>query len=366
MYFAKILIVDDNPEIHDILELHFEAYGRSVGQRYILIHADNGQEALNLLAENPDTDVIILDLEMPVMTGFEFLAKAREDLRFRSIPVFVFSSSSSDAANALKLGARDYVTKPGDFAEIMLRILNLIEGKHQAEAGEQTKITFMTTVSHELRTPMNGVLGMTQLLQTTELSDEQTEYVEVLERSAHHMMTIVNDVFSFLQSENPLYYLPFTPFSVRETVQRCIDEMASEAKMNSVTLNVDIHPNVPDNLAGLPDKLKLIFRHLLSNGIKFSPSGIVSVHIEAGVRDETNVQLCCSVADTGIGIPTEMQTLIFEPFTQGDGSSIRKFGGLGIGLSIASRIAQLMGSPLSIESSPGGSRFSFAVNCKIA
>jgi signal transduction histidine kinase len=366
MYFAKILIVDDNPEIHDILELHFEAYGRSVGQRYILIHADNGQEALNLLAENPGTDVIILDLEMPVMTGFEFLAKAREDLRFRSIPVFVFSSSSSDAANALKSGARDYVTKPGDFAEIMLRILNLIEGKQQAEAGEQTKVTFMTTVSHELRTPMNGVLGMTQLLRTTELSAEQAEYVEALEHSAHHMMTIVNDVFSFLQSENPLYYLPLTPFSVRETVQRSVEEMTSEAIMNHVTLTFDIHPNVPDNLIGLPDKLKLIFHHLISNGIKFSPSGIVSVHIEAGERDETNVQLCCSVADTGIGVPAEMQTLIFEPFTQGDGSSIRKFGGLGIGLSIASRIAQLMGSPLRIESSPGGSRFSFAVNCKIA
>jgi signal transduction histidine kinase len=266
----------------------------------------------------------------------------------------------------LNLGARDFINKPGDYMEIRLRVLNLIESKRRAEAGEEAKINFLATVGHELLTPMNGVIGMTQLLQTTELTDEQSEYVEMLEQAANNMMTMIDNVLSFLQSENPLHHLPVIPFALRAAVQESIDSLASEAAKGSVTLAVEIHPDLPETLTGLPDKLQLIFHHLLTNAIKFSPAGKVVVRIEPGARDETSVQLCCSVTDTGIGIAPEKQLSIFEPFVQGDASNSRKFGGLGIGLSIACRLVQMMGGSIKVESSPGGgSKFSFVVGCGI-
>jgi|GEM_PF-2312895 len=362
---AKILVVDDNPEIHDILGKLFKSRGED-SEIPLFLHADNGKTGLDVLSANPDIDVIILDLNMPVMDGFTFLEHVRADLRFRMIPVCVFSGNREDSTKALSLGAQDFINKPGDYMEIKLRVLNLVESKRRAEASERAKKDFLANVSHELRTPMHGVMGMMELMRTTELTTEQSEYIELLEQSAHNMMSMVDSVLNFLQSENPLHLLPVVPFSLRVLVQESIDRLAPEVKINGVTLAVDIHPDLPDNLTGLPDKIQLVFHHLLSNAIKFSPSGKVSVSIAPGTREETSVQLRCSVTDTGIGIPPENQSSIFEPFLQGDSSSTRKFGGLGIGLSIASRVVQMMGGSIHVESSPGGgSTFRFAITCAI-
>jgi len=362
---AKILVVDDNPEIHDILGKLFKSRGED-GETPLCLHADNGKTGLDVLSANPDIDVIILDLNMPVMDGFTFLEHVRADLRFRMIPVCVFSGNREDSTKALSLGAQDFINKPGDYKEIKLRVLNLVESKRRAEASERAKKDFLSNVSHELRTPMHGVMGMMELMRTTELTTEQSEYIELLEQSANNMLNMVDNVLNFLQSENPLHLLPVVPFSLRALVQESIDRLAPEVKNNGVTLAVDIHPDLPDNLAGLPDKVQLVFHHLLSNAIKFSPSGKVSVSIAPGTREETSVQLRCSVIDTGIGIPPENQSSIFEPFLQGDSSSTRKFGGLGIGLSIASRVVQMMGGSIHVESSPGGgSTFRFAITCAI-
>ena len=361
---VKILIVDDNPAIHKILEPLLRLQLNNTPS--VILHADNGRSALDILGTNPDTDVIILDLNMPVMNGFEFLTIAREDVRIRSIPVCIFSGNEGDATKALKLGALDFILKPGNYQEIKLRVLNLIERKRLTEAGARSRINFLATVSHELRTPMNGVCGGIQLLQTTELDEEQSEYIEVLERSAQNMMTMINGVLNFLQSENPLHNLPVIPFSLRTTMQKSLDDLASRAVTSGVTLALEIHSALPDNLTGLPDKIQLIFHHLLSNAIKFSPSGSATVRIEPGAQDETSVQLLCSVTDTGIGIAPETQSSIFEPFTQADASPTRAFEGLGIGLSIAGRIAQMMGGAIKVESVPGvGSTFSFVVTCGI-
>ncbi|MFZ4855224.1 MAG: ATP-binding protein [Desulfuromonadaceae bacterium] len=361
---AKILIVDDNPNIHEILEQLLLSHVN--GTTAVILHADNGRNALDILGTNPDTDVIILDLNMPVMDGFEFLAIIKADARIDSIPVCVFSGNEGDATKALELGALDFIPKPGNYQEIKLRILNLIARKRQIEAGRRARIDFLHTVSHELRTPMNGVYGAMQLLQMTELTDEQSEYVEMLEQSTQTIMTMINSVLNLLQSENPLHNLPVIPFSLRATLQETVDDLASRAGNGGVTLTRDLHPALPDNLIGLPDKIQLIFHHLLCNAIKFSPSGSVTVRIEPGERNETSVQLLCSVTDTGIGITPETHSAIFEPFTRAEASLTRTFGGLGIGLSIAGRIVQLMGGVMRVESIPGvGSTFSFAVTCGI-
>ena len=361
---AKILVVDDNPAIHEILEslLMSHVYGTYT----VILHADNGRSAFDILDMNPDTDVIILDLNMPVMDGFEFLTIVRDNARMRSIPVCVFSGNESDATKALKLGALDYILKPGNYQEIKLRVLNLVERKRLIEAGEIARINFLTTVSHELRTPMNGVCGGIQLLQTTEMTDEQSGYVEILEQSAQTMMAMINSVLNFLQSDNSLHDLPVVPFFLRQMLQASIDNLASLAHKRDVTLALDVHPALPDNLTGLPDKIQLIIHHLLSNAIKFSPSGSATVRIEPGARDENSVQLRCSVTDTGIGISPKMQSAIFEPFTQVEVPPSRTFGGLGIGLSIANRIVNMMGGAIKVASAQGtGSTFSFVVTCGI-
>ena len=362
---AKILIVDDHPAIHAILAKLFDGRGES-GAKPVILNADNGQAALDILAGNPDIDVIILDLNMPVMDGFELLAHIKGDLRFQAIPVCVFSGNKDDSVKALKLGARDFINKPGDYFGIKIRVANLIESKRQAEASERAKINFLATVSHELRTPMNGVIGMTQLLQTTELTVEQSEYVETIEESADDMMAIINNVISFLGSEAPLHHMPIIPFSLRVIAHDSMSQFISRALENNVAVDVDIHPDIPDRLLGLPDQLQTIFYHLLNNAVTFSPSGTVCLRIMPGVHKESSVQLLCSIADTGIGISAEKQSSIFKPFTQADGSFTRKFGGLGIGLSIADRLVQMMGSSLAVESAPGcGSTFSFSVLCTL-
>ncbi|MDD2364637.1 MAG: ATP-binding protein [Desulfuromonadaceae bacterium] len=361
---AKILIVDDNQNIHDILERLFSR-GED-GSPQLILHADNGRVALDILANNPDIDVIVLDLDMPVMDGFEALALIKADLRLQTIPVCVFSSSKDDSTKALKLGAVDYIIKPGDYQEIRIRVLNLIESKRRSEAGELAKTNFLANVSHELRTPMNGILGIAQMLEDTDLTAEQAEYVDLLEQSANDMMNIINNCLNFLQSENPLHALPSVSFSIKTVLQELFASLVKEAEMNGVTMELDIQPSLPENLIGLPDKIQLIFRHLLSNAIKFSPSGKVVVAIERGVHDDTSVQLVCSVSDTGVGIPEEKMTAVFEPFTQADNSSTRKFGGLGIGISIANRMVQMMGGAIHLENNPaGGSRFSFVISCGV-
>jgi signal transduction histidine kinase len=363
---AKILIVDDDPGIHEVLETFITSKWEA-GAKPFVFHAENGQVALDVLGLNPEMDVIVLDLNMPVMDGYSFLEHVGADLRFQNIPVCVLTGNTDDAVRALNLGARDYIAKTGDYAEIRLRIMNLIEIKHRAESGERSKIGFLSTVSHELLTPMNGVIGAMQLLQTTELTDEQSEYIEMLEESTNSMMAMVNNCLNFLQSDDPLHHLPVIPFNLRATVQETLDSLVTEAQRHCVTLPpVEVSPGVPDNLVGLPDRLQLIFYHLFINAIRFSPAGKVVARIEDGPREGASVQLRCSVTDTGIGISLAKQSDIFEPFIQVDTSSTRKIGGLGIGLSIASRLVQMMGGAIMVESTPGGgSTFSFAVNCAV-
>ncbi len=364
---VKILIVDDNPNIHEIFDKLFLSHRDEVSNPLIL-HAENGLIGLEILCHNPDIDVIVLDLNMPVMDGFDTLAHIKGNPRLQAIPVCVFSGNVDDSTKALQMGASDFINKPGKYKEIKIRVLNLIKNKRQIEASERAKIDFLSTVCHELRTPMNGVNGGIQLMQMTEMTSEQTEYLEMSEKAAENMMTIVRNVLEYLQSDNPLHHLPMVPFSLRETIQECVDSIVAKSEANCMNLAVEIHPDLPDNLIGLPDKIQLIFQQLLGNAIKFSPTGTVVARINPGRREKKSVQLHCTISDTGIGIPEEKLSTIFEPFSQADGTSSRNFGGLGIGLSIASRIVQMMGGAIHVESGgPGaGSKFSFYLQCGIA
>lgn len=357
---AKLLVVDDSADSHEMVELLFNVPGET-GPRPLVFHAAEGREGLDILARHQDMDVILLDLRMPVMDGFEVMTRLAADRRFQSIPVCVFSANKDDATKALKLGARDFVNKPADYLELKLRLLNLVAAKRRADAAERMKIDFLSVVSHELRTPMNGVIGMAQAIKDGGLTPEQDEYLAALQGSSARMLTLVNNVIGFLESENPLHSLPRVPFSLRQVIQGALERHGDEARRNGVVCSFALGRGVPDQLVGLPDKLSSILEHLVSNAVKFSPGGQATVEVSREPEPDT-VLLTFEVQDSGVGYPQEWVGRPFEPFRQKDGSETRKFGGLGIGLAVAARLVEMLGGVLDVESSaPGGSRFRFTL-----
>lgn len=350
---AKVLVVDDGQDSHDMVELLFSVPGEP-GPRPVIFHAWNGQEGLEILAEHQDVDVMLLDLQMPVMDGFEVLGRLGTDRRFQGIPVFVFSGNRDDATRALRLGARDFVNKPGDLLEVKLRLSNLVDGKRRADAAERLKIDLLSVVSHELRSPMNGVLGMAQAIRDTGLTDEQTVYLDALFQSSTKMVSLINNLIGYLESENPVHGLPVEAFSLRKVIQAAFDKSTVEAGQQAVRCHFSLASGVPDGLVGLPSKLQIILEHLINNAVKFSPGGQVSVDVTcAGTSATGAVELTFQVSDTGVGFPMDLRDRLFEPFRQLDGSATRRFGGLGIGLAVASRLVSLLGGVLDVESHPG-------------
>lgn len=342
---VQLLVIDDSSEAHEVIELLFGASQVS--------HAWNGKEGLERLVSRPDVDAVILDLIMPTMGGFEVLERLKANRRFQQIPVCVFTANREDATKALALGARDFIDKRADYQELKLRILNLVESKRRAEAASRAKTDFLAVVSHELLTPMNGILGMAQAIRDEALTSDQSRYLDILEDSSRRMMGLVDDVLRFLESENPLHQLVQTAFSPRRIVQSALERLAGEAEKNTVVTETVWGSDLPDQLTGLPDKVGLVLYHLIGNAIKFSPGGKVVVQVASQDCGDGRIRLDFSIRDTGVGFPKGWQSGIFDPFTQGDGADTRQFGGLGLGLSIASRMVQMLGGTLDVESEAG-------------
>lgn len=337
----RLLVIDDGPEPHEVLDLLFGAAQ--------VTHAYDGQQGLQLLATRPGFDVVILDLAMPTVDGFTVLETLKNDRRLPDVPVCVFTGSREEAIRALSLGARDFIDKRSDYQELKLRVLNLVEARRRAEAARQAKTDFLAMVSHELRTPMNGIIGMAEALRDGGLSAEQSRYLEALEQSTRRLTALVDDVLDFLGSEDPVSNLPRRAFQPRQLVNSVLESLADHALRNETILDAHWAEGVAESLHGLPDKIALVLRHLVANAVKFAPGGKVLVQVEPRGTEG----LVFTVKDTGIGFPEGWQERISEPFVQGDGSETRRFGGLGLGLSIANRVAHLLGGSLVVESEPG-------------
>ena len=246
-----------------------------------------------------------------------------------------------------------------DISEERLLQQRLQDAKNAAEEAARLKADFLSTMSHEIRTPLNGVIGMTDLLLTTPLDNEQSEFVRIIKLSADALLAIINDILDLSKIEAGRLILEHTEFSLRQIVEDCVDLLSAKAKEKELSLSCVVAAGMPDQLIGDPTRIRQILLNFLSNAIKFTTHGevLASAELEAGASDERPV-VKIAVRDSGIGLSEAAMANLFQPFSQADSSTTRKYGGTGLGLSICKRLAEAMAGEIGVSSVPGvGSTF---------
>jgi signal transduction histidine kinase/ActR/RegA family two-component response regulator len=295
-----------------------------------------------------------------------FLYLRRLLLPLKALIGFTKRVGSGDLSQTAPVERRDEV---GELAIAFNQMVQQLRETHdgltvlleKAQEASRLKSEFLANMSHEIRTPMNGIIGFTNLaLDTTELNETQRDYLVMVRSSAASMMQLIDDILDFSKIEAGRLDVCPTPFSLRECVESATRTLAAAAQAKGLHLSCEVSPESPDAIVGDALRLRQVLLNLVGNAVKFTPAGSVRVKVATESSPDRTLMARFSVRDTGIGIPADKQKFIFDPFRQADGSTTRKYGGTGLGLTISARLVEILRGHLQVESEEGrGSTFHF-------
>ncbi|MDM8536640.1 response regulator [Desulfobacterales bacterium HSG17] len=393
---SKILIVDDNPGNLGVL---FDYLSKL---EFIILVAQTGEDALELVGENMP-DIILLDILMPGIDGFETCQRLKATNKTWDIPVLFISSLSEtiDKVKGFEAGGVDYITKPFQQEEVLARIkthLNLRNLKNQlkkqnenllqeigerkkaekesriakedAESASRAKSAFLANMSHEIRTPMNAIMGFTDILEQKIVDKEQKQYLSLIRAGGKSLLSLINDILDLSKIEAGKLEPEYTAADICAVLEDIKNIFSYKIKEKKLDFILETDPNLQTPLFFDETRIRQILLNLVGNAIKFTESGYVKLIVK-GRRPNTKTNMTdiiFSVEDTGIGIPEDQRELIFKPFEQQKGQCNSKYGGTGLGLSITKRLVEIMGGTISVDGRQDmGSIFSVSIkNIRIA
>ncbi|MDR0302467.1 MAG: response regulator, partial [Treponema sp.] len=359
----KIIVVDDNIE-------NLTALKNTLKDIYEVYPVNSAIKMFDLL-EHVTPDLILLDVEMPEMNGYEAAKRLKNDTQFREIPI-IFLTAMNDAEsemNGLNIGAIDYIHKPFAAPLLLRRIkthMSLIEHQLEAHNASRAKGEFLSHMSHEIRTPLNAIIGMINIAVNTDDLQKIKYCLQRAGSASKHLLNIINDILDMSKIEANKFELSYSDFNFEKMLMDIINVTNVLAEEKNLNFTVILNTNVPSFVIGDELRFSQVVMNLLNNAIKFTPeNGKVVLRVEKIAESGDEITLRTEIADSGIGITEEQQKRLFTSYNQADSSISKKFGGTGLGLAISKQIVELMHGEIWIESKPNhGSKFIFTTKVK--